>query len=237
MVMPNFQNPLGFQMSDERKRAMVEMLARHDVPVIENDVYHELYYGDVHPTSLKNYDTRGLVLHCNSFSKTLSPANRIGWTLPGRYKAQVEKLKFLNTLNTPPCRNWPSPNTCRTTATTTICAKCARLTRSRPASCRRRCCASSRRDRRLGAGRRLPAVGDAAGRRACTGAARAGAGTRHQRRRGNIFATGDAFQHCIRLNYSYPWSAEVEAAVRTWALSPPNWRHKTGATASSANRM
>jgi DNA-binding transcriptional MocR family regulator len=46
MVMPNFQNPLGFQMRDERKRAMVEMLARHDVPVIENDVYHELYYGD-----------------------------------------------------------------------------------------------------------------------------------------------------------------------------------------------
>jgi DNA-binding transcriptional MocR family regulator len=39
------------------------------VPVIENDVYHELYYGDVHPTSLKNYDTQGLVLHCNSFSK------------------------------------------------------------------------------------------------------------------------------------------------------------------------
>ena len=35
---------------------------------------------------------------------------------------------------------------------------------------------------------------------------------------GNIFATNDAFQHCIRLNYSYPWSAEVEAAVRTLGL-------------------
>lgn len=40
MVMPNFQNPLGFQMPDARKQALVELLARHQVPVIENDVYH-----------------------------------------------------------------------------------------------------------------------------------------------------------------------------------------------------
>ncbi len=101
MVMPNFQNPLGFLMPDERKRQLVELLAAHDIPAIENDVYHELYYGEARPSTLKNFDTRGLVLHCASFSKSLTASYRIGWAMPGRYRAQVEKLKFLNTLTTP----------------------------------------------------------------------------------------------------------------------------------------
>ncbi|PLZ02058.1 2-aminoadipate aminotransferase [Burkholderia sp. WAC0059] len=101
MVMPNFQNPLGFQMPDEKKRELVELMTRRDVPIIENDVYHELYFGDVHPGALKAWDTKGIVLHCASFSKSLTPALRIGWALPGRYRQQVEKLKFLNTLTTP----------------------------------------------------------------------------------------------------------------------------------------
>ena len=101
MVMPNFQNPLGFQMPDEKKRELVELLERHDVPAIESDVYNELYFGDSHPSPLKSYDTKGLVLHCASFSKSLTSAYRIGWAIPGRYRDQVEKLKFLNTLTTP----------------------------------------------------------------------------------------------------------------------------------------
>jgi DNA-binding transcriptional MocR family regulator len=100
MVMPNFQNPLGFQMSTERKRALVALLTRHAIPVIENGVCNELYFGASHPDSLKTYDTAGLVLHCSSFSKSLSAGYRIGWALAGRYTAQVEKLKFLNTLTT-----------------------------------------------------------------------------------------------------------------------------------------
>ncbi|MBV8124246.1 MAG: PLP-dependent aminotransferase family protein [Paucibacter sp.] len=100
MVMPNFQNPLGFLMPDTRKRELVQLLSEYDVPVIENGVYNELYYGEGHPTALKAYDTKGLVLHCSSFSKSLTANYRIGWALPGRYTAQVEKLKFLNTLTT-----------------------------------------------------------------------------------------------------------------------------------------
>ncbi|HTH93693.1 MAG TPA: PLP-dependent aminotransferase family protein [Rhodocyclaceae bacterium] len=101
MVMPNFQNPLGFQMPDEKKRALVELTAARNIPIIENDVCNELYYGTAHPTSLKTYDDKGLVLHCASFSKSLTSAYRVGWAIPGRYRYQVEKLKFLNTLTTP----------------------------------------------------------------------------------------------------------------------------------------
>lgn len=101
MVMPNFQNPLGFQMPDERKRELMALLTKQDIPVIENGVYNELHYDSTHPSTLKSFDTKGLVLHCGSFSKTLTAAYRIGWALPGRYRDQVEKLKFLNTLTSP----------------------------------------------------------------------------------------------------------------------------------------
>ncbi|WP_454824692.1 aminotransferase-like domain-containing protein [Paraburkholderia xenovorans] len=101
MVMPNFQNPLGFLMPDERKRELVELLTKRNIPVIENGVYNELHFDSPHPSTLKSFDTRGLVLHCSSFSKSLTSAYRIGWALPGRYRDQVEKLKFLNTLTSP----------------------------------------------------------------------------------------------------------------------------------------
>lgn len=100
MVMPNFQNPSGFQMCEQRKQKLVALLEQYDVPAIENGIYNELYYGEQHPSSLKSYDRKGLVLHCSSFSKSLTANYRIGWALPGRYRAQVEKLKFLNTLTT-----------------------------------------------------------------------------------------------------------------------------------------
>ncbi|MFD1560885.1 PLP-dependent aminotransferase family protein [Paraburkholderia silviterrae] len=100
MIMPNFQNPLGFMMPDANKRALMALLTQRDIPVIENGVYNELYFGDAHPTTLKSLDTKGLVLHCASFSKSLTVAYRVGWALPGRYRDQVEKLKFLNTLTT-----------------------------------------------------------------------------------------------------------------------------------------
>ncbi|SAK79590.1 aminotransferase-like domain-containing protein [Caballeronia ptereochthonis] len=101
MVMPNFQNPLGFQMPDERKRELVQFLTAQDIPVIENGVYNELHFDRAHPSTLKSFDTKGLVLHCSSFSKSLTSAYRIGWALPGRYRDRVEKLKFLNTLTSP----------------------------------------------------------------------------------------------------------------------------------------
>lgn len=101
MVMPNFQNPLGSMMPDAHKQRLVELAHQHDMPLIEDAVYSELFYGVAHPSSLKTYDRDGLVLHCSSFSKSLSSAYRVGWAIPGRYRDQVEKLKFLNTLATP----------------------------------------------------------------------------------------------------------------------------------------
>lgn len=99
-LMTNFQNPLGSLMPDEKKQKMVALLTRHDVPLIEDDVYGELYYGDRRPASAKAFDKKGLVMHCSSFSKCLAPGYRVGWTAAGRYTKTVERLKLTTTLAT-----------------------------------------------------------------------------------------------------------------------------------------
>ncbi|MGZ3160077.1 MAG: aminotransferase-like domain-containing protein, partial [Burkholderiaceae bacterium] len=98
-VMTNFQNPLGSLMPDEKKRDLVTLLARHDVPLIEDDVYGELYFGSKRPVPAKAFDTKGLVLHCSSFSKCLAPGYRVGWAVPGRYTQAVARLKLTATLS------------------------------------------------------------------------------------------------------------------------------------------
>jgi DNA-binding transcriptional MocR family regulator len=98
-LMTSFQNPLGSLMPEAKKRDLVELLARHDVPLIEDDVYSELYEGDTAPLPAKAYDRRGLVLHCSSFSKCLAPGYRVGWAAPGRLAREVERLKLMTSLS------------------------------------------------------------------------------------------------------------------------------------------
>ena len=57
--MTNFQNPLGSLMPEAKKKALVELLTRHEVPLIEDDVYGELYFGDKRPLPAKAFDTAG----------------------------------------------------------------------------------------------------------------------------------------------------------------------------------
>ena len=93
LASPNFSNPLGCLMPEENKRALVNMLAERDVPLIEDDVYGSVYFGDKRPRAAKSYDLNNLVLSCSSFSKSLAPGYRIGWVLAGRYKKKVVELK------------------------------------------------------------------------------------------------------------------------------------------------
>lgn len=97
VVTPNVHNPLGCVMPDERKRELAALLAATGVPAIEDDTYGELYFGPTRPRSLQVFDTAGLVLTCGSFSKTLAPAYRVGWTIPGKYRDRVLHFKLATT--------------------------------------------------------------------------------------------------------------------------------------------
>ena len=97
--MTNFQNPTGVTLSLEKKKALVELLAQHEVPLIEDDVYGELHFQPEYPLPALGFDTQGLVMHCSSFSKTLAPGYRIGWVSAGRFADKVQRLKLMTTIS------------------------------------------------------------------------------------------------------------------------------------------
>lgn len=96
----NFNNPIGSCVPDDKKKELVDMLARKEIPLIEDDIYGEMYFGKSRPKTCKTFDKKGLVLHCGSFSKSLAPGYRIGWTSPGRFKNEVIQLKRMNNIST-----------------------------------------------------------------------------------------------------------------------------------------
>ena len=97
---PNFSNPLGSCMPDERKQKLVELLTEREIPLIEDDVYGKLVFTGNRPKVCKAYDKEGWVMTCDSFSKTLAPGYRVGWVAAGRFREQVEFLKWTNSLAT-----------------------------------------------------------------------------------------------------------------------------------------
>ncbi|WP_322852055.1 aminotransferase-like domain-containing protein, partial [Vibrio harveyi] len=98
-LMSNFHNPTGTSLSDEQKQRVVELANLHDVYLIEDDVYAELYFSDKKPTSLKTYDDQERVLHCGSLSKSLCPGYRLGWVITKRFNERVQKLQLMSTLS------------------------------------------------------------------------------------------------------------------------------------------
>lgn len=85
ILAPNFNNPDGALIPDDAKLEIVELCDSYKIPLIEDDVSGDLYCDlDRRPRPLKSYDTTGNVIHCSSFSKTISPGFRVGYMIPGR---------------------------------------------------------------------------------------------------------------------------------------------------------
>lgn len=101
LLIPNFNAPLGSCMPDEHKKEVVTLLARHGVPLIEDDTYGDLYFGPQRPTCCKSYDEEGNVLWCSAVSKTLAPGYRVGWLAPGKYRQQLLKMKLVHLTSSP----------------------------------------------------------------------------------------------------------------------------------------
>jgi DNA-binding transcriptional MocR family regulator len=89
----NFSNPLGCLMPDESKQRLVSMLEQANIPLIEDDIYGDLYFGQQRPAIGKCYERKGQVLTCSSFSKTVAPGYRVGWVIADRYRDEVIEWK------------------------------------------------------------------------------------------------------------------------------------------------
>ncbi len=88
-VLPNFHNPGGTTLSEERRRRLVEIAAEHGTFLVEDDPYGELRYEgeDLTPLAVLHKDN---VIYVSTFSKTLAPGIRLGWALAPR--AVIDKL-------------------------------------------------------------------------------------------------------------------------------------------------
>ncbi len=101
LLIPNFHNPLGALMPDEKKERLVRLLEGREIPIIEDDICSELYYGSRRPSCLGSFDKRGMVITCSSFSKTVSPGIRVGWVIAGRaFMEKLQRLKAGTTIST-----------------------------------------------------------------------------------------------------------------------------------------
>jgi DNA-binding transcriptional MocR family regulator len=225
MVMPNFHNPLGIVMPEKNKKKLVALMTQARKPIIESAVYNELYYADTPPSSLKKYDTEGYVLHCSSFSKTLSSAFRIGWAMPGRYRDKVENLKFVNTLSTSAIPQMAIAEYLAQGGYDQHLRKLRKIYQQQskiissvvkrffPADC-----IISEPEGGYLLWVQLPPhidamrlYNDALERKITIGP-------------GNIFSNTGNFTNCIRLNYSYPWDSDIEAAIITLGKIIANYR-------------
>jgi DNA-binding transcriptional MocR family regulator len=99
-LMTSFQNPLGATLPEAKKRELMQLLDRHDLPLIEDDVYAELYFTAERPRPAKAFDAQGRVLHCGSFSKCLAPGYRLGWVAAGKFATEVQRRKITSSLST-----------------------------------------------------------------------------------------------------------------------------------------
>ncbi|MCM3368843.1 PLP-dependent aminotransferase family protein [Bacillus safensis] len=76
---PCFHNPTGISMSERRREEILAASENAQLPIIEDDIYRELWIDEIPPNPIKTIDKNGHVLYIGSLSKTLSPGLRIGW--------------------------------------------------------------------------------------------------------------------------------------------------------------
>ncbi|RZF29240.1 PLP-dependent aminotransferase family protein [Paraburkholderia sp. UYCP14C] len=216
--MTNFQNPTGVTLSDAKKQALVELLARHEVPLIEDDVYGELHYSKNYPRPAIAFDRRGLVMHCGSFSKSLAPGYRVGWASAGRFAERVQRLKLMTTISA------------------SIPAQAGIADYLEHGGYERhlktmRLAMQSQRDTMFEAIRRWMPEGTQYTRPEggyflwltfpdpvdALALHRLAIGQGVSVAPGPIFSASHAFENCIRLNYGHPWSPQIDEAIRTLA--------------------
>ena len=93
LVVPTLSNPLGASMPVPERKRLAQMMAKHEVPLVEDVIYNELSELQDRRRAVRSFDDSGHVMLCGSFSKTIAPGITLGWADAGRWHAQVRQLK------------------------------------------------------------------------------------------------------------------------------------------------
>jgi len=93
LLTPDFQNPTGTTLSAADRRRVLEIAARHQVPVVEDHIYARLDLRGSKIPSLKALDRSGNVIQIDSFSKVAFPGLRVGWCIAP--ESVMERLRLV----------------------------------------------------------------------------------------------------------------------------------------------
>jgi DNA-binding transcriptional MocR family regulator len=216
VLVPNVHNPVGSITGDAAKRDIVAACAAHDVTVIEDDLYADLAFSGDRPMPLRHADTRGEVITCGSFSKTLAPGLRVGWALGGRWTAELLRAKSFSTVAT---ATLPQLAIADYLGRHDLDRHLRRLRRTLATNAQRSRDAIARHWPQgtcvsdpgggLSLWIRLPA--DVDGQALHEAALRRRIGTLP----GHLFSARGAHAHHLRLSFGLPWSPAIEQALRT----------------------
>lgn len=80
-TIPNFQNPAGVTMKQEKRKALYDMAVKYELIIVEDDPYGDLYFTDSEDKYLpiKSLGNDIPIIYISSFSKILCPGFRLGW--------------------------------------------------------------------------------------------------------------------------------------------------------------
>lgn len=103
-LMSNFQNPMGYSLSETKKQQVADLMEKYQVALIEDDVYAELYSTanntNKSPLPIKHYMRNSSSMLCSSFSKSLVAGFRIGWVAAGARALSIQKQQLMSTFET-----------------------------------------------------------------------------------------------------------------------------------------
>lgn len=216
LCISSFSNPLGCTMPSDRKQQLVALANRRDVPIIEDDIYADLYFHGARPKPIKAFDREERVMLCSSLSKTLDPQLRVGWILPGRYREQVIQRKYINVVALPSLTQQVAAELLSQGAYDRHlrqARECYRQRGERMADLAIRYFPNTVRMSRPNGGLvawfEMPAGFDA------TALYHQGYQNGILLAPGELFSNHGQFRHCFRLSYAMPWTVEREAAMQT----------------------
>ncbi|QGN46271.1 PLP-dependent aminotransferase family protein [Micromonospora sp. WMMD558] len=91
-VIPNYQNPAGVTLSLDKRRELLDLAAEYGFTIFEDDPYADVRFRGEALPSMLSLDTRNVVVHASSFTKTVCPGVRVGYLVgPADLIADIAK--------------------------------------------------------------------------------------------------------------------------------------------------
>ncbi|MFK7856275.1 MAG: PLP-dependent aminotransferase family protein [Granulosicoccus sp.] len=226
LVSSGINNPLGYKVPEKNKRAHLRILNKHKIPLIEDDVYGDIYFSGSRPKPYCAMKEATNTIYCSSFSKTVAPGYRIGWATSKIHSDRICNLKVSTTLANPVLTQSAMADYLDCGAYDNHLRKIRRIFE-------------------LNVERMIKAVADYFPSDTRVSQPEGGfvlwvelGGTMTARQLfeqaikqnicftpGDLFSAQNQYDRCLRLNCGYPWNAEMEQALKT-----------LGALVSSGNR-